>query len=71
MKRSEFVKLVNDLADDELEYLKNEIDSQKSSSSSEEIGKLLALLYLELPAMSARIAATIIEKSDLIHFDPE
>lgn len=71
MKRSEFVKLVNGLADTELEYLKSQIESRKSSSPTEELGSLLGLLYVELPAMSARIAATIIEKSDLIHFDPE
>lgn len=71
MKRSEFVKLVNDLADDELNYLKSQIGSRKSSTPAEELGNLLGLLYAELPAMSARIAATIIERSNLIHFDPE
>lgn len=71
MKRSEFVKLVNDLADTELDHLKAQIGAKESSTPTEELGHLLALLYVELPAMSARIAATIIEKSDLIHFAPE
>lgn len=71
MKRSEFVKLVNDLADDEMKYLKSQITVGESSSAKEELLGLIVRLYVELPAMSARIAATIIEKSGLIQFDPE
>lgn len=71
MKRSEYVKLVNDLADSELEYLKTQIMARESSSAKEELASLIARLYLELPSMSARISATIIEKSGLIQFDPE
>ncbi len=69
MKRSEYVKLVNDIAEAEREYLNAEIE--KADTEKDKFAYLMAALFCEMPSMSARIAGSIIEKSGVIQFDPE
>lgn len=69
MKRSEYVNLVNEIAQAEAKYLADEV--KKARETSEPVTYLMAFLCTELPSMSARIAASIIEKSGAILFDPE
>ena len=69
MKRSEYVKLVNDIAEKESEYLNTQID--KAATQPDQFAYLLAVLCSELPVMSARIAGEIIETAGVIQIDPE
>lgn len=69
MKRSEYVDLVNEIAQAEEKYLVDEV--KKARETSDPVAYLMAFLCTELPGMSARIAASIIEKSGVILFDPE
>jgi hypothetical protein len=69
VKRSEYVKLVNDIAEKESEYLNAQIG--KAATQPDYLAYVLAVLCSELPTMSARIAGEIIEKTGVIQIDPE
>ena len=71
MKRSEFVKIVNEVADAERNRIKQELDSISAEKNIEKLAKTFAVLVDEIPFTSACTAAMIIEKSGLLVFDPE
>lgn len=71
MKRSEFVKLVNDISSNESARFNKEIAEALTKQDTNGIAEVVAMLVVELPSLAAKIAATIIEKADLIQFDPE
>ena len=71
MKRSEFVKIINDVAAAESERIKQEAIDAMRAKDKDGIQNTIAMLAAELPRTSARIAAQIIEKADMIQFEPE
>lgn len=70
MKRSEFVNIVNEVADAEAKRVAETVTS-KASEESESFEKMLAAAILEISTTSARTTALIIEKLGLVHFENE
>lgn len=73
MKRSEFVKIVNDVADEERNAAWENAKKvmADAETSTEIIGKLLVEAIAQAAEIAARSAAKIIERSGLAQFDDE
>lgn len=71
MKRSEYVKIVNDVMEAESSRIRKQLAEIPAKDDSRALAQLLATIALELPGCAARSAGAIIEKAGLIQFDSE
>lgn len=71
MKRSEYVKIVNDVMEVESTRISKQIAELPAKDDSKALAHLLANIALEIPGCAARSAGAIIEKAGLIQFAPE
>lgn len=74
MKRSEFVEIVNKVADEEHQALVKSLSdvlAQKEGDPGILLAKALAQVVNEMPVVASRVAAAIIEKSGLVEFEAD
>ena len=74
MKRSEFVEIVNEVADEEHQALVKsfrDVLAQKEENPGTLLAKALAQVVNEMPIVASRVAATIIEKSGFVEFESD
>lgn len=67
MKHSEFVEMVNTVAMDERNRTADRINA--IANDKDAIAKMIAESLLQASEISARVTATIIEKSGLLRFE--
>ena len=72
MKRSEFAKIVNAVADDEAVRIAKAVDdSRKDAANNYELAKMIATVISEIPAIAARTTAEILIRSGIISVDDD
>ena len=69
MKRSEFVQIVNEVADSEKERISAEIRTAVDQSSDDKLASLISEIALQIPITAARTCGQIIERSGIAVFD--